>query len=51
VLPRDFIHEIGEREIYRVEARTQDIARLSEALAEREIPHRLTDLVLEIKLY
>jgi hypothetical protein len=31
--------------------REQDIIRLSERLVEADIPHRLTELVLEIKLY
>jgi len=51
VIPREFFWERTADKSYSNGTRTQDLARLSAALSEADIPHRLTDLVLEIKLY
>jgi hypothetical protein len=50
VIPREFFWEII-RPDYTNGTKTQDIARLSQELTRISIPHRLTELVLEIKLY
>jgi hypothetical protein len=50
VIPREFFREIIGSE-YTNGTKVQDIARLSRELTHANIAHRLTDLVLEIKLY
>lgn len=51
VIPREFYWEIAAAGRFDNGTRTQDIQRLSRELAAAGIPHRLTDLVLEVKLY
>jgi hypothetical protein len=51
IVPRSFFWETAPSPTYTNGTRTQDIHRLSDALHEAGIPHRCTDLVLEIKLY
>lgn len=51
VIPREFFWETGEHSSYRNGTRQQDITALSAELTGLGIDHRLTDLVLEVKLY
>lgn len=51
VIPKEFFWEsLGEGE-YESGVKLQDISRLSNELTVNGIPHRLTDALLEIKLY
>jgi hypothetical protein len=52
VIPAKFYWEQSdEKNGFRCGHKPQDIAGLSQILAAADIPHRLTDLVLEVKLY
>lgn len=51
IIPREFFWETGELSSYRNGTRQQDITALSTELTALGIDHRLTDLVLEVKLY
>lgn len=51
IVPKRFFWESPPSPQYSNGLREQDIDRLSRALAAVGVPHRLTDLVLEIKLY
>lgn len=51
VIPRSFFWETESFENYTNGTRSQDIDGLSRALLEAGIPHRITEIVLEIKLY
>ena len=51
VIPREFYWEIIAEGRYENGTKTQDIKRLSREITAAGISHRLTDLVLEVKLY
>jgi len=51
IVPAQFYWERVERDDFASGTKTQDLARLSAALGGVGVTHRLTDLVLEIKLY
>ena len=51
IVPRTFFWETKPSPNYANGTRHQDIDRLSDALLAAGIAHRLTDLVLEVKLY
>jgi hypothetical protein len=53
VIPREFDWEAGDfmNDTHTHGTKTQDLLGLSAALRSTDIPHRLTDLILEIKLY
>lgn len=51
VIPKSFIWELWSDKEFKTGDKEQPIEYLSSLLTERGIPHRLTDLVLEIKCY
>lgn len=51
LIPATFYWEKVENGEFNCGHKEQDIRRLSRELTEASIPHRLTELVLEIKLY
>jgi hypothetical protein len=51
VVPKSFFWETESSGNYASGIRTQDIDGLSRALLHAGIPHRITEIVLEIKLY
>jgi hypothetical protein len=51
VVPREFYWESGPNEEFQHGTRAQPITALSEKLVQLRVPHRLTDLVLEVKCY
>ena len=51
VVPAKFYWETIEPGAFRNGTRTQDIGKLSALLRSAAVPHRLTDLLIEIKLY
>jgi hypothetical protein len=51
VIPREFFWESNGGPDYKNGTKRQDLALLSSELNQANIPHRLTDIVLEIKLY
>ena len=52
IIPRTFVWERYENGAWQEDvSETQNIEALSEALAAKSINHRMTDLMLEIKLY
>ena len=53
VIPRQFDWEAGDfnDDTHTYGTKTQDLDGLSKLLSSNGVPHRLTDLVLEIKLY
>lgn len=51
VIPREFFWETGALSSYRNGTWHQDIAALSTELTALGIDHRLTEIVLEVKLY
>lgn len=51
VVPRAFFWQTGSNEPFANGMKDQDLALLSSELTTAGIPHRITDLVLEIKLY
>lgn len=53
VIPRHFDWEAGDfkDDTHTHGTKTQDLDNLSKLLSSIDVPHRLTDLVLEIKLY
>ena len=51
VIPREFYWERGQQSTYENGSKKQDLEKLSQKLNAAGINHRLTELVLEIKLY
>lgn len=51
IIPRKFYWETEGGPTFQFGYKEQDIAALSKTLIERQLPHRLTDLVLEVKCY
>jgi hypothetical protein len=51
VIPREFFWEICVPEQYSNGTKRQDLESLSSELTRASVPHRVTDLVLEVKLY
>jgi hypothetical protein len=51
IVPREFLWESEPGVEYHNGTRVQDLQALSAELTARDVPHRLTDLVLEIKCY
>jgi hypothetical protein len=51
IVPREFFWESPPGPEYAFGSRKQDIAMLSQRLKERRVDHRMTDLVLEVKLF
>jgi hypothetical protein len=51
VIPREFYWESPPGQEFTCGTKLQDIERLSSALTTAEVPHRLTNLVLEVKCY
>lgn len=51
IVPRDFFWESASGPSYTNGSKHQDIERLSAELKTLQVPHRLTNLVLEVKCY
>ncbi|KQW72491.1 hypothetical protein [Methylibium sp. Root1272] len=51
IIPREVYWEEGSASSFRNGSKFQDINRLSSELTAAEVPHRLTELVVEVKLY
>lgn len=51
IIPREFYWQFGELQEFKSGVRKQDLDKLSAILSTAGIEHRLTDLVLEIKVY
>ena len=51
IIPRRFYWESGDGPEFKHGYKQQDIVSLASALSDQSIPHRLTELVLEIKCY
>ena len=51
IIPKEFYWEVPDPGRFENGTRQQDISSLSEALTSAGIEHRLTEVVLEIKLY
>jgi len=51
IIPKEFFWERLDGHEYESGVKTQDISRLSSELHVRGVSHRLTDVLLEIKLY
>ena len=51
IVPRKFYWEMFEAGKFRDGVKEQPLETLARSLVEKDIPHRLTDLVLEIKCY
>ena len=51
IVPKQFYWERVEPGSFASGTKTQNLARLAQAVGHAGLPHRLTDLVLEIKLY